>query len=278
MKTIRTVKSMRDEARRWHMEGRRIGLVPTMGFLHEGHLSLVRIACERADVTVVSIFVNPTQFGPAEDLERYPRDLERDLELCRREGVAAVFCPPAGEMYAADFSTWVEETSLSKGLCGSSRPGHFRGVTTIVAKLLNCVSPDVAVFGRKDAQQALVIRRMVRDLDFPVEIVTGPLIREHDGLAMSSRNANLSARGRAAARGMPAALREIREAFQSGVRDAAELRRTGEAVLTAHGVRPDYVDVLRPDTLETADIAKSGDVVAVAGFVEQTRLIDNCDL
>jgi len=192
MRTIKTISEMQafsGEARR---SGKRIALVPTMGYLHEGHLSLMDKAAELAEVVVVSIFVNPTQFAPTEDFAAYPRDLERDSTRCERRGVHAIFSPDASEMYAPDASTWVVEERLSKGLCGLARPTHFRGVTTIVAKLFNAVLPDFAVFGQKDAQQAKVIQRMTRDLNFPVEIVVASIVREHDGLAMSSRNSYLS--------------------------------------------------------------------------------------
>ena len=196
MDIIRSPKEMQCRALELKREGRIVGFVPTMGFLHEGHLSLMRIARKRCDVLVASIFVNPTQFGPDEDLDAYPRDFGCDESLCEEEGVDLVFYPEPATMYAADASVWVDEVSLSTGLCGAAREGHFRGVCTVVAKLFNLVLPDLAVFGEKDAQQVRIIERMVRDLDFPVEIVRGPIVREPDGLAMSSRNKYLSGQQR----------------------------------------------------------------------------------
>lgn len=199
MDVLTAPEEMQSRALTWKRAGTLTGLVPTMGFLHEGHLSLVRIARERSDNLVLSLFVNPTQFGPGEDLDRYPKAVERDLDLCRREGVDVVFLPEAGGMYADDSSVSVGETVLSRGLCGASRPQHFTGVLTVVAKLFNLCQPDLAVFGEKDAQQLRLIRRMVRDLNFPVDIVSGPILREEDGVAMSSRNSNLSPEARAQA-------------------------------------------------------------------------------
>ena len=216
MELVRT----RAEARRLiaaaHAERKIVGLVPTMGYFHQGHLSLMELAASRADYTVVSLFVNPTQFAPGEDLERYPRDESRDSELAAGVGVDLLFAPPVDEMYAPDKSTVVEETEVSRGLCGSSRPGHFRGVTTVVAKLFNILQPDLAVFGRKDLQQLTVLRRMVRDLDFPVDVLEGPIVREPDGLAMSSRNVYLSPEERKKAPGMYAILMEAGAEIAAG--------------------------------------------------------------
>ena len=192
MEIFRKVADMQAFAKKSIREGKKIALVPTMGFLHEGHLSLIDRACAEADVVIVSIFVNPTQFGPTEDLDKYPRDFQRDKDLCEARGASAIFAPEPAEMYYPDRSIWVDEEKLSKKLCGKSRPIHFRGVCTVVSKLFNICLPDVAIFGQKDAQQALIIKRMVRDLNFPVEIIVSPLIRESSGLAMSSRNKYLS--------------------------------------------------------------------------------------
>ena len=196
MRVVKTKIEVRKLVARARRSGKKVGLVPTMGYLHEGHLSLVRICRQRAGYTVLSLFVNPTQFTPGEDLQRYPRDFDRDCRLARQEGVDLLFAPEAGQMYTPDSSTFVEETVLSRGLCGAGRPGHFRGVATVVAKLFNIIQPDLAVFGRKDLQQLLVIRRLVRDLDLALEIVEGPTVREPDGLALSSRNRYLGRRER----------------------------------------------------------------------------------
>jgi len=260
-------------------QGARIGLVPTMGYLHEGHLALVREARSRCDYVVVSIFVNPTQFGPGEDLDRYPRDFERDCRLCEGERVDAVFHPVAADMYAEDHSVHVEESMLSRGLCARSRPTHFRGVTTVVAKLFNIVLPHVAVFGQKDAQQARVIERMVRDLNFPVEIVVAPIVREADGLAMSSRNRYLSRREREAALLLHAGLTRAEGRFSNGETDASVLRKAVVDALSSSGlVKVDYVEVLDYETLDPVEEVCSRSLIAVAAFVGDTRLIDNAVL
>jgi pantoate--beta-alanine ligase len=278
MKIITTPREMQAWSRQRLAAGERIACVPTMGYLHEGHLSLVRRARAAADRVVLTLFVNPTQFGPGEDYAVYPRDPARDQALCEAEGVDALFMPAAADMYAPDASTAVVEEALSRRLCGASRPGHFRGVCTVVAKLFNCVRPDVAVFGQKDAQQALVIRRMVRDLDFPVEIVVAPIVREPDGLAKSSRNARLSPAERAAALGLSRALGLAREALARGERDAATVRRRLECELAASGLRTDYVEFVDTRTLEPAPLLTPGVLVALAAFAGRTRLIDNCEL
>lgn len=268
------------EMQQWALEqrqaGRRLGVVPTMGYLHEGHLSLVRAAKELCDSVVVTIFVNPTQFGVGEDLERYPRSEERDLELCRGLEVAAVFMPPVDEVYAGDASTVVREGVLSQEFCGARRPGHFDGVCTVVAKLFNITQPHVAVFGQKDYQQAAVIRRMVRDLNFPIEVVVAPIVREADGLAMSSRNTYLSATERKQALGVSRALKAAAEQVAGAGRVVAEgLKSQIAGELTACGLQVDYVEVVDRDTLERVEMAQSGCVVLVAVFCGQTRLIDN---
>ena len=278
MQIIRTTAEMRECANQWRQAGLRVGFVPTMGYLHEGHLSLVRIANESADRTVVSIFVNPTQFGPGEDLEQYPRDFDRDEALCRKNEVSAVFYPSPEEMYPANFSTWVVEEALSGPLCGRTRPTHFRGVTTVVTKLFHVVGPCVAVFGRKDAQQALVIQRMVRDLDFPVEVVLGPIVREPDGLAMSSRNRYLSKDERERAVSISRGLRKAAELHEAGERDGEKLMAAVREEISAAKGRIDYVELVRCADLEAAARIQQRCLLAVAAFFGDTRLIDNCFL
>jgi pantoate--beta-alanine ligase len=262
--------------------GVRIALVPTMGYLHAGHLSLLREARRRADergvggLAVASIFVNPTQFGPGEDLARYPRDLEGDLAKCGDAGIDWVLAPsdPAA-MFPPGHETWVSVERVSQGLCGASRPGHFRGVATVVAKLMNLTRPHVALFGEKDWQQLAVIRAMVRDLAMAVEVQGMPIVREADGLALSSRNAYLSAEERTRALALSRAIREAQEAAGRGERDAAALRARARARLEAAGARIDYVELVHPDTLRPVEQAAAGSVVLVAAFVGATRLIDN---
>ena len=276
MRLCRTKIEMREAAAAARAAGKRIGLVPTMGALHEGHMSLVKRSAADNGFTVVSVFVNPTQFGPSEDLAKYPRQLEEDMRMCEAAGAGAVFAPSAAEMYAADFSTWVEETSLSKGLCGAARPGHFRGVTTVVAKLFGIVRPDKAYFGQKDAQQAAVIKRMVRDLDMPVEVVVMPIIREADALAMSSRNKYLKGDERRQALVLSKALAEAEKLFAAGERDAARLKDAMRRVIgEAQAARVDYVEIVDAETLlPVVRIARPA-LVALAVFVGATRLIDN---
>lgn len=257
--------------------GGRIGLVPTMGYLHEGHLSLCDTARESADFVVMSIFVNPLQFGPGEDLDRYPRDLARDAAMAEARGVNLLFTPAAAEVYPAGPSAVrVVAPALADRLCGRFRPGHFEGVLTVVAKLFNMVGPDVAVFGRKDLQQAVLIRRMVRDLDFPLDVRVAPLVRERDGLAMSSRNVYLSAGDRAAALSLHRALQAAQAAFSAGERGPAALADAARMILDRQdGVSIEYVEVIDVDTLDTPEQARPGDAVAVAARVGATRLIDN---
>jgi len=255
---------------------KRIGLVPTMGALHEGHLSLVRAARAECSYTVVSIFVNPAQFGPDEDFERYPRPLDADVAVCEQEGVDLVFAPPADEMCPAGSCTHVEVQGLGEVMCGEFRPGHFRGVTSVVAKLLNIVQPDVAYFGEKDAQQVAVLRRMVTDLCFPVAIRSLPTVRDADGLATSSRNAYLSPDQRGRALAISNALGEAEAMLRQGSRDADAIRQmVRERIEAAGGIELQYVAVVDPDSLEP--LAKIGGkvLVAVAAIVGKTRLIDN---
>jgi pantoate--beta-alanine ligase len=261
-------------ARAQHRAGKRISFVPTMGYLHAGHLSLVEEAKKNADVVCVSIFVNPTQFGPEEDFEQYPRNEEGDLQLCRDAGVDVVFLPRPDSMYASDASVYVFENKLQNGLCGARRPGHFRGVCTIVAKLFNIVQPDVAVFGQKDYQQVAIIRRMVRDLDFPVDIITAPTHREPDGLAMSSRNVYLSPEERQAALGINRALMSL-GTIGAGRPEAEPLIEQMRSIITQHGLVEDYLTIVDADTLKPVSMVQRGNVALIAVFCGKTRLIDN---
>jgi len=262
--------------------GKRIVLVPTMGYLHDGHLSLMlearRLATPRG-VAVASVFVNPTQFGPTEDLSSYPRDLQGDLEKLGRAGIDRVFAPtdPA-QIFAPGHETWIVVEKVSQGLCGGSRPGHFRGVATVVSKLFNLTLPHAALFGEKDYQQLAVIRAMVRDLSFGVENVGMPIVREQDGLALSSRNAYLSAGERTRALALSRALFEARDAAARGERDAARLRARGRERLEAAGARVDYVEIVHPITLAPVERVEPGSIMLVAAFVGATRLIDNVRL
>ncbi|MCF7849664.1 MAG: pantoate--beta-alanine ligase [Kiritimatiellales bacterium] len=276
METIHTPAAMQRRALALKREGRVIGFVPTMGFLHEGHLSLMRIARERCDLLVASIFVNPAQFGPNEDLEAYPRDFERDQALCEKEGVDILFFPEAGTMYAENPSVWIDEESLSTVLCGAARPGHFRGVCTVVAKLFNLVLPDIAVFGEKDAQQLRIIERMVRDLDFPVKIIRGPIVREADGLAMSSRNKYLSVQERQDALCLRRALETASELYRNGERQAdALLGAMLEIIEAVPSAEVDYLEIVDDGTLQPIVNVDNGALIALAVRMGSTRLIDN---
>ena len=276
MHVLPTIADTRAALRAFRAKGKTIGLVPTMGALHEGHLSLVRAAKASCDAVVVSIFVNPTQFGPNEDFAKYPRTFEVDCAALDKEGVDLVFAPAAEEMYAAGASTFVDVEGISGRLDGASRPGHFRGVATVVAKLFNIVGPDRAFFGQKDAAQVAVLKKMVRDLNFPVEIVVCPIIREPDGLAMSSRNRYLSAEERRQALALHHALEEMVRLARSGVTAADKLIAAAESVLAREPlVRVDYCRVVDPDTLEDVPDVRGGALAAVAAFVGATRLIDN---
>jgi pantoate--beta-alanine ligase len=273
-----SVAELRQAANAVRSAGKRLGLVPTMGALHEGHLSLVREARARADEVAVTIFVNPTQFGPNEDYARYPRTLDRDLELCREAGVRHVFAPDASEMYPEGERTRVHVSGLTSALCGPHRPGHFDGVTTIVSKLFAVAGECVAVFGRKDYQQLKVIERMTRDLLLPVEIVGLKTLRDADGLALSSRNAYLSHEERARALGIARGLSAAVAAFEAGERLSGELRDAALEQLNQAGLRLDYATIADADELfPIPDEARIGDraVLAIAGFMGKTRLIDN---
>ncbi len=247
-----------------------------MGALHEGHLSLVRAARVASDVVAASIFINPTQFGPNEDLAKYPRSFERDREMLEREGVELLFAPSVEEMYPAGAVTWVTVEGLSEKLDGGSRPGHFRGVTTVVVKLFHIVEPDAAFFGQKDAAQVAIIRRMVRDLNLSVEIVVCPIVRESDGLAMSSRNVYLDPQQRKQALVLHRALMLVKQLAGAGERDAAKLAAAGrEEIALENSVRLDYFEIVDPDTLDSIVDISNGALVAVAAYVGSTRLIDN---
>jgi pantoate--beta-alanine ligase len=275
MQICKTINQMRAACRAARGKGR-LGLVPTMGALHEGHLSLVREAKAQCDAVAVTIFVNPLQFGPTEDLARYPRNLERDAEMLAKESVALVFAPAAEEMYPQGAATYVTVEGLSERLCGRSRPGHFRGVTTVVAKLFNIVEPDAAFFGQKDAAQLAIIRKMVRDLNLRVEIVGCPIVREPDGLAMSSRNQYLDAEQRKAALVLHRSLARARDLYGKGQRQASELIAAARNVFESEpSVRLDYFEVVNPETLEPLQKVEPGSLAAVAAFVGTTRLIDN---
>lgn len=253
-----------------------VGFVPTMGYLHEGHLSLVRRAREECASVAASIFVNPTQFGPNEDLSNYPRDLKRDLALLEAEGVDLVWTPTEEVMYPPGFATWVEVEGLTRPLEGAARPGHFRGVTTVVAKLFNAVQPQKAYFGQKDAQQAAVVRRMTRDLNFPIEIVVCPTVREADGLAMSSRNSYLNAEERAAATVLFRALSAAKSAYARGERSAERLRQIMAETLAAEPLaRTQYVSCADYETLEELETVRGKALLSMAVFIGKTRLIDN---
>ena len=276
METISSATQMTALSKQARRAGKRVGFVPTMGALHPGHLSLVRAARAQCDVVVVSIFVNPTQFGPNEDFGKYPRTLETDSAMLAAEKTDYLFFPAVDEIYPPGATTWVEVEGLSNKLDGISRPGHFRGVTTVVSKLFNIVQPEAAYFGQKDAAQAANIRKMVRDLKFDVEIVVCPIVREADGLAMSSRNVYLQGAQRKQALVLSRALQRIKELAAKGEKDAARLIAAGKQVMADEpAVLLDYLEIVNPDTLESAADVSKGALVAVAAYVGTTRLIDN---
>ena len=276
MDIFKTIEGMQQYSLARKRVGKTIAVVPTMGFLHDGHMSLIDRAREHADVVVVTIFVNPIQFGPNEDFDRYPRDFEHDRKMCEAHGAQAIFAPDPAEMYADDRSTWVMEEKLSRGLCAQTRPTHFRGVTTVVSKLFNAVLPDVAVFGQKDAQQALILCRMVRDLNFPIKMIIAPIVREADGLALSSRNKYLSADERTRALTISRSLREAQEQLKKApAADLGDLKRKIEAELKNSGGRIDYVEILDASSLETPGPGTGRVIIAAAVYYGATRLIDN---
>ncbi|HRU45649.1 MAG TPA: pantoate--beta-alanine ligase [Candidatus Marinimicrobia bacterium] len=276
MQILTKIEDIRQELLVIRTSAKKIALVPTMGYLHEGHLSLVDVAKANADVVVMSIFVNPTQFAPNEDLMRYPRDIERDERLARERGVDYIFHPEVAEMYPDPYFTYVVTEQLAKVLCGISRPTHFRGVTTVVAKLFNIIQPDVAVFGQKDAQQAVIIRQMVRDLNFPTQIIVAPIVREPDGLAMSSRNVYLAPEERQQAPIIFKALQAARENVKNGLTDANQVRdQITKMIQTSPLARIDYVEIIDDQTLTPVETVKPGTFAAVAVYYGKTRLIDN---
>lgn len=276
MKVISSISEMQHTADHIRASGLTIALVPTMGYLHEGHLSLIRRARAHADKVVVSIFVNPTQFGPNEDLEQYPRDFERDEQLCRREKTDIIFYPSAGDMYQHNHLTYVSTLDLPARLCGLSRPDHFRGVTTVVSKLFNIVKPHVAVFGQKDAQQALILRRMVIDLNYDIEMIIAPIVREPDGLAMSSRNKYLSEQERLQAVVLNQALLRAADLVRHDTRDAGKIRAEMKNIIARSDlVRLDYLEIVDYDTLQPVEQIADGTLIALAAFLGKTRLIDN---
>lgn len=276
MKIVSTVEQVREEVKKWRQQGLTVGLVPTMGYLHEGHKSLIDKAVAQNDKVVVSVFVNPIQFGPTEDLATYPRDLERDAALCEDAGAALIFHPEKEDMYFDDFCTYIDMDGLTKGLCGKTRPIHFRGVCTVVGKLFNIVHPDRAYFGQKDAQQLAVVRRMVRDLNFDLEIVGCPIIRGEDGLAKSSRNTYLSEEERKAAVILHKGLVKGEEMVSAGEKDVKKvLDAITEIIESEPLARIDYVEAVDFDNIETIDTIEGSVLVAVAVYIGKTRLIDN---
>ena len=271
-----TIDEVRKQVKEWKKEGLTVGLCPTMGFLHEGHASLMTASAAQCDRTVASVFVNPIQFGPNEDLETYPRDFDHDCKVMEEAGVDMVFHPEVSEMYEEDLCTYVDIDVLSETLCGASREGHFRGVCTVVSKLFNIVTPDKAFFGKKDAQQLAIIRRMERDLSFGIEIVGCPIVREADGLAKSSRNTYLSAEERKAARILSKTIRMAQTLVNGGETDSLKLREAMMIKLTSEPLAsPEYVEVVDGNTMQPVDTFKEGDLVAMAVRIGTTRLIDN---
>ena len=271
-----SISEVRQIVKEWRKEGLTVGLVPTMGYLHEGHKSLIDKAVKENDRVVVSVFVNPIQFGPTEDLASYPRDLERDAKLCEEAGANLIFHPEKEEMYFDDFSSFVEVQGVSKGLCGKSRPIHFRGVCTVVTKLFNIVKPDRAYFGQKDAQQLAVVKRMVRDLNMDIEIIGCPIIREEDGLAKSSRNTYLSPEERKAAVILSKSLRLGKEAIKAGERDSKKIIEIiTNNINTEKLAKIDYVEIVDPLSIENIDKIENSALVAMAVYIGKTRLIDN---
>lgn len=276
MQVVKTIREVREIVKAWHREGLTVGLVPTMGYLHEGHQSLIAKSVEQNDRTVVSVFVNPIQFGPTEDLEAYPRDLERDIQKVTEAGGDLIFNPEPSEMYPDHFTSFVDTTETTELLCGARRPIHFRGVCTVVSKLFNIVNPERAYFGQKDAQQLTTIRRFVRDLDFDIEIVACPIVREADGLAKSSRNTYLSTEERQAALILSKSLAKGREAIEAGELSASKIIDIIEQNLhTEPLARVDYVEVVDFENIQRVETIGRETLIAIAVFIGKTRLIDN---
>lgn len=279
MKVIDNISAMRSWSNQMRQQGSKIAFVPTMGFLHKAHLSLIREAKRRCDVVAVSIYVNPAQFAQGEDLENYPRDFDRDERLCREEGVSALFYPTDKEMYSDSHKTYVVTEGLSQILCGRTRPTHFKGVATIVAKLFNIIQPHAAVFGQKDAQQAIIIRRMVEDLNFNVEIIVSPIIREADGLAMSSRNKYLSQKQRGQANVLYRSLKLAESEFESGNHNLESIKKQMlQLIESESNAKVDYVEMADAEILRPADSQRGNILVALAVFFDKIRLIDNTTL
>ncbi len=276
MEVAKTIESVRGLVKAARSEGKKIGLVPTMGALHIGHISLIETAVKKCDFVVVSIFVNPTQFGPGEDFEKYPRPLEADLEICEKAGVDVVFAPTPEQMYPSENITWVNVEKLTETLCGRSRPGHFRGVTTVCAKLFNIVAPDVAFFGQKDAQQAIVIKRMVADLNMPLEIVVCPTVREPNGLAVSSRNKYLTKEQKQDAAYIYKSLQKCQEMIKAGTKDAGAIISEMKKVLNqVPSIEIEYVSIVDARNLQSIDRIAGKILAAVAVRIGPARLIDN---
>jgi len=276
MEVVETIQSVRDIVKAARQKGKKVGLVPTMGALHRGHISLIEAAGRTCDFVVVSIFVNPTQFGPGEDFKKYPRTLEADLEICRKAGVGLVFAPGAEQMYGKEELTWVTVEKLTEPLCGRFRPGHFRGVATVCAKLFNIVLPDVAFFGQKDGQQGLVIKRMAADLKMPLEIVVCPTVREPDGLAVSSRNKYLTEEERKDSALIYKSLEKCREMIESGTKDTETIVAAMREVLSrAPSIQIQYVSIVDAETLQSLDKVHGRVLAAVAAQLGKARLIDN---
>lgn len=276
MKILKTVKEVREQVKEWRKQGLTVGLVPTMGFLHEGHESLINASVKDNDRTIVSIFVNPMQFGKNEDLETYPRDMERDSALCEKAGADLIFNPEVEEMYPDNFFTYTDMTTLTDGLCGADRPGHFRGVCTVVGKLFHIAAPDRAYFGQKDAQQLSVIKKMVRDLNFDLEVIGCPTVREADGLAKSSRNTYLTEEERKQAVILNQTLNFAKEALEAGETDAARLKQQmEEMILSKELAKIDYIEFVDWEILQTVKELKKPLLAAMAVKFGKTRLIDN---
>jgi len=276
MKIVRTIAEMKKIVRELSSQGKRIGLVATMGFLHEGHLALVRESLQESDVTVVSIFVNPTQFGPKEDFKQYPRDLDRDTQILKKMGVEVIFCPEAEEMYPEGYRTYVEVKKLQDKLCGQTRPRHFRGVCTIVLKLFQIIRPDVSFFGQKDAQQAIILKKMVKDLDLDVKIEVIPIVRDEDGLALSSRNKYLSPEGRKAALCLSKSLDEAQTMIEKGEREANTiLNRMKDIIDQEPLAKIDYIEIVDEEDLNSLSRIKGEALIALAVYIGDVRLIDN---
>jgi pantoate--beta-alanine ligase len=275
MKIAKTIKAVRNLVRTARSKGKKIGFVPTMGALHIGHISLIKAAAKKTGFVVVSIFVNPAQFGPGEDFEKYPRPLDADLEICRREGVGIVFAPTPRQMYGAKNLTWVNVEELTEPLCGGFRPGHFRGVATVCAKLFNIVAPDIAFFGQKDAQQAVIIKRMVADLNIPLKIIVCPTIRGPDGLAVSSRNQYLTDRQRKEATLIYKSLQKCRQMIDAGFTDTKTITTRMLKILNRPSIKIEYVSIVDAETLQPLDRIAGRVLAAVAVRIGSTRLIDN---